>query len=426
MWNKYEWAIFIVSFLLIASFTKTWPISPNDQSRLNGVQSIVEQGTFAIDDSKFNWTIDRVKIGNHFYSDKAAMSYLVYVPIYYLLFNQGYSIENNINRVYFLLTLTVIGISTSIMLVYFFRLLNRYKISTGSRIFYTTALGLGTLIFPYSLIINNHGLAAAFLFFSFYSLINAKKIPQFAIAGLLVGLTATFETVTGPIFMMCFVILLIWRKCKIKNLSTYLLCAALPIIVYLSINYSIGGNIVPVQLNQDNFNYPGSAFGGDRHFSLVRWDSFTRFVNYVYDLTVGGRGFFSITPLLLFAIAGILITVLSKNDYRDESIAMLFGVLLAFSTYLVQTIDWGGCSFGFRHTVPLIPILFVYIPTVFTKYKDPYLKFLFFLAFIVSLFMTWMGIIQHSWSCSPELIPNITLKEMLERLYNSLAFWSLK
>lgn len=411
MWNRYELGVFIAFFILIGVFTKTYPVSSNDQSRLAATQSIVEHGTFAIDNSRFNKTIDRVKIGNHFYSDKPMLTYLILVPIYHVLYYSGITMNNNLGLVYFILSILTVGLSTSIMLVYFYRFLKRYDLSNRLRLFYTTVLGLGTLIFVYSLVINNHGLAAAFLFLSYYALINAKKTTNYALAGLLAGLTATFEIAGGPIFLACFFGLLLWRKVGIKNIIWFCGLAAIPIIAYLGINYAISGSIIPVQVRIELFDYPGSEFAGGTGVSgHVKWDSYTDLLKYAWGITFGRKGLFTYSLPLFFSLAAIILAITKKNKYRDEAITMGTGTLLTLLFYITKTNNWGGCNFGFRFTVPLIPVLFAFTPILFKEVQNKRLWHLFVIVFFFSLLITALGIYLHTWNCDPQMILFLTTR----------------
>jgi hypothetical protein len=370
-----------------------------------GIQAVVEQNTFVIDNTRYNWTGDKVFINGHFYSDKFAMTYLIAVPIYSVLYNSGITFANSPNLAYFILTLLVVNFSVGIMLVYFFRFLLRYKLDTKTRIFYTLALGFCTLIFPYTLAFNNHALTAAFLFLTFYALLNSKKPVHFAGAGLLAGFTATFEIITGLIFLACFIGFLIYKKTKFPQILCFVTTAMIPLIFYLLINISITGNIVPFQMNKElfdysNWPYPISHFEGNVSTIKVRGTTFLDTINYASDLILGSKGFFIFSPLLLFSLAGLIIAIKREPKYRSEAITNGIGIILVFIVYITQTLEWGGSNFGFRHTVPLIPILYGYTPLVFKTYKNPLLKAVFAILLLLSICITILGIIKGPWACN--------------------------
>lgn len=406
MWNKYEWGMFFAFIIISAIFIKPAPTTGwNDASRMAGIQAVVEQNTLIIDNTLFNFTGDKVFINGHFYSDKPIMSYIIAVPVYSLLYTTGISFANYPNLAYFILTLLIVNVSVGIMLVYFFRFLSRYKLDTKTRIFYTLTLGFCTLIFPYTLVFNNNSLTAAFLFLSFYALLNSKKPMHFAGAGLLIGLTATFEPITGPVFLACFIGFLLYKRTQFPKIFCFITAALIPLIIYVILLISITGNIVPFQLNEQlfdysNWPYPISHFEGNVSSIKVRGTSVMDTINYASDLILGSKGFFIFSPLLLFSIAGLIIAVKKESKYRSEAITAGIGILFAFIMYTTQTLEWGGSNFGFRHTVALIPILYGYTPLVFQKYKNPLLKWLFAALILLAIGISIMGIIKGPWACN--------------------------
>jgi len=313
MWGKKEWLIFLVAFAFFALFTRTLTISPNDASRMGPVEGIVDHGTFSIDQSHFNSTMDRVFINGHYYSDKPMMSYLIFVPFYFALSKRGINFVTNHGLTYYVLTLFTLGVSVAAMLAFFFRLLKRYKLPTKTRLFYTAALGLCTLMLPYALAVNNHALTGAFLLMSYYFLVTAETPAHYAFAGLLAGLTATFEIAIGPIFLVLFTIFLFLKK-RFARMAWYVAGAALPVIAYLVINYAISGSIIPFSIRPELFKYPGSAFsGGPGSASLSGTVSrpLAATLDYAWNVLFGWRGFFTYMPVLLFSAVGLLFAACS-------------------------------------------------------------------------------------------------------------------
>jgi hypothetical protein len=73
----------VLFFMLLISFIYTFPrwADPNQNSRLNMVFAVVEDGTFQIDRYVEN-TVDYAKVGEHYYSDKAPGTAFLGIPIY--------------------------------------------------------------------------------------------------------------------------------------------------------------------------------------------------------------------------------------------------------------------------------------------------------------------------------------------------------
>jgi hypothetical protein len=78
-----EIAIFITLILCYAYFFPRWA-DPNQNSRLDMVIAVVEDGTFQIDKYVDN-TVDYAKVGEHYYSDKAPGAAFLGIPVYAVL-----------------------------------------------------------------------------------------------------------------------------------------------------------------------------------------------------------------------------------------------------------------------------------------------------------------------------------------------------
>jgi hypothetical protein len=417
MWDRTEKTIFVVAFIFIALFTRDQLWNPNDTSRLGAVESIVERGTFSIDNSTFVNTIDKVKSGGHYYSDKPAMSYLIAVPAYILLYHLlGLNFVEHREYTYFLITWLTVGLAISIMLVYFYRLLKMFNLDEKTRIFYLVSMFLCTLVFPYSLIYSSHGLTTAFLPICLYLVLNAKTKKQFFWTGLVCGFTATLDMVAASIFSALFLVF-IWRK-KRKRTMFFILGIAIPVIVALLLNLCISGSIIPFNINPQLFNFAGSAFGKDS-LSGVVMQSWSKIPGYAFDLTIGiHKGFFVYTPVLLFSLAGLIIA-LRKKEYRDQAIIVLAGVAATLVFYITRTNNYGGCSYGLRWTVPLIPLIYLFTPLIFVK-KNKYIKvvkILFFLTLLVSAFFALLGAMEP-WTCTPGLLPKDHIFALIEKVIN--------
>ncbi len=419
MWDRTEKIIFIVAFIFIAIFTEHALWNPNDTSRMGAVESIVERGTFSIDNSTFVNTIDKVKSGEHYYSDKPAMSYLLVVPHYFLLYHLfGLNFAENRNLTYYLITLFSVGLGISIMLVYFYRLLERYKLKKSARIFYTVSMFLGTLIFPYSLIYSAHGISAFLLPICLYFVLNARTKRQHLLTGLMCGLSASIDHVLGGIFFLIFLIIL-WRRSRFNTLF-FISSAAIPVLVALLINFYISGNIAPFDINPELFDFQGSAFDKNSLSGIVM-QSWANIPRYAFDLTFGKKGFFSFTPILIFSLLG-LIMALFKKEHRELAILVGLGILFTLLFYITRTNNYGGCSYGLRWAVPLIPSLYLFTPVLFQVKKRIMIliKVAFIITLVVSAFFAFLGAME-TWTCAEGVLPRFLFEEM-SRKFSSPYF----
>ena len=169
--------IFILFFLLFAVFTKTETYSWNDASRMATIQSLVEQFSFVIDKSTFIETGDKYFYNNHFYSDKPPLLSM-YGALYYFVLKNLFNISfaTTPRLAYYLVTLLTIGALTCVGLVYFHKILVEFfEIDQEWADLTTFIVGTGTLVLPYSIVLNNHIVSGVLLLISFYYLLKSKN-----------------------------------------------------------------------------------------------------------------------------------------------------------------------------------------------------------------------------------------------------------
>lgn len=86
--TKLEAVLFLLLLLCYMYVLPRWA-DPNQNSRLDMVVAVVEDGTFQIDkyvDNKYvGHTVDYAKIGGHYYSDKAPGAAFLGIPVYAVL-----------------------------------------------------------------------------------------------------------------------------------------------------------------------------------------------------------------------------------------------------------------------------------------------------------------------------------------------------
>jgi len=82
---KRSWILLLATWLIAALLTKTVPESAHEFSRLGTVDSLVERGTYQLDDSIFIGTLDKVFSKGHFYSHQPPLLSTLESPAYWVL-----------------------------------------------------------------------------------------------------------------------------------------------------------------------------------------------------------------------------------------------------------------------------------------------------------------------------------------------------
>jgi len=345
----------------------TW----NDESRMATVQSLVESGSFVIDQSDFARTGDKVFIKDHFYSDKPPMPSVLGAAVYFPLYHLGVRLHEGPSLAYFLITLATVSLFWILGTLAFFASLRFTGMDPERRLLAALALGLGSIFFSWSTTFNNHELAAGFLAIGFYFLLRARYEARvrrdLAIAGFFLALAGTADVPT-----IVFYVALLWpilRNPQLrKDAAFYLAPLLLTVAPYLAINYSIHHSLLPVQIVRAYFEYPGSPWIGSDELSGIRPNSFGFICSYAVLTLVGPKGFLLYDPFLFVAIWGLVRSIRRSGPFASEGVAVAAGSVLLLLYYWVTSDNYAGWSYSIRWFVPLLPLLLFFLYPFFESF----------------------------------------------------------
>jgi hypothetical protein len=351
VFNRHGVAIVIVLLLILGFFYTASEVTMagNEATRLGTVQCLVDLGTFALEDGMFK-TVDRVIMNNHIYSDKPLLlSTLVSVP-YRLIKNLlGFSFSEHYYLMVFLLNY-ICFYSLNILMFWLFHKMIREKLPDSAPsflLFCSAALIFSTMLFSYSVAINNHTPAAAVTLILLFCLGRYEKNPASwlaAVIGVLTGTLLNFEFVFGCVFgVSSFFLVALSGEWKIRWRQALLYAAgAFAMIgVNFGLNYIAFGTVIPLY--------------SETH--KIEWNS--RILIYMFNSTFGFKGIFLYMPALLFIIPIVL--KLKRTAKERIKTVMLLSLGIVIVLYWLLTGEYGGWSFGFRYLIPVVPIMFYYI-----------------------------------------------------------------
>lgn len=407
--------LFFLVFSLVTNFSVGG--GGNDASRIATIESLVERGTFKIDNSPYSFTVDKVKFKGNFYSSKppvlsflAAGEYWVLHNVFGLDFSDAPSASN---WTYYLLTLFTVGLSAVLLLVFFYRSLAWLDLGSGARLLLTASLGAGTLIFVFGTTFNNHVPAASSLFIGFYFLLRSRFEPRTAKkslfgAGLFVTLATTFEFTAGAFLILFFFYII--SKQNLRQYSLYYLAGCVPFtVLHFILNYQITGDFLPQYFHEEAYIYPGHYFKGNQTgidaLSQPKW---------LYSLNAffGTHGLFSYTPLLFFSVWGLLKALRDRTlEFKREAFLVVLGIIPILAYFIFTTTNYGGLSYGMRWFIIFTPLLFFFTGFVFKKslsrgvlYSFLVLGLYSFLVALIGLVEPWSyPIVEHRWQYFPVL-----------------------
>lgn len=402
---------------LLACYIYVFPrwADPNQNSRLDMVIAVVEDGTFQIDPYVAN-TVDYAKVGDHYYSDKAPGAAFLGIPLYAGLslildspiaeiltdrlagsatFNATLRTEGsgiNTDKVRFalaqvLLAWMVSALPTALLGVLLFRILGAFTSVTWHRVVIVLAYGLLTPAFAYAGAFYGHQLSAALLFAALYLGFTAPPRPcyrRLLLIGALLGYSVVTEYPTllmvGPIYL--YIGYELYRRGQVQRLGWVTLAGSVVALGWFVYNTLVFGG--PLELG-----YSHSELWVDQHhtgfmsLTLPHWDA-------IWGITFSRfRGLFLLSPWMLLAVPGTVIWW-RTGEHRAlwwTSTACILAMFLFNST---SSMWWGGYAVGPRYLLPMLP--FMTLPVVYVLRQwgtQTWFRLLMWLTLIWSLFATW-------------------------------------
>lgn len=223
-------------------------------------------------------------------------------------------------------------------LILFARLLDRYATTDWAWFFSLVAAGFGTYLLPFAQTLNNHTLAAFSAFFALYLFLRiwddlALNPWRFAGLGLMAGFAATNE-LPAAAFVALLGGLLIFRFPK-QTLIWFVPFAALPILALMTAQYASFGKFA---LAYEEFGTDAYLFEGSLWKTPLELDALNvpwldpeeaarrgikgeSYGQYFFHMTLGHHGFWSLTPIFLFSIGGVIGLVRGRK--RSMALASL-------------------------------------------------------------------------------------------------------
>jgi hypothetical protein len=359
-------------------------LSANDRSRWATVRSLVEQGTYAIDDivAQPGWdTIDMVKHRGpdgeeHLYSSKPPLLATPLAGEYWLIYRlTGATLADHPFEIGRFMIATF---NVSAMVVYFFvlaRLAERLGVTDWGRIFMMGAATFGTFLTTFSVTINNHIPAAVCAVIALEAVLciwydGRRDGWCFALAGLSAALAAANELPALSLWAALGVALA-WKAPR-ETAKAFLPASLVVAAAAFGTNYLAHGTLSPPYMHRgqsdptDNwYDYTYVRDGKERASYWRDPQGIDRgepsIALYALHTTIGHHGIFSLSPVWLLSLLGL---GLSLRSGRRRELAVMIATLsvVCFVFYLTRgEIDrnYGGMTSGFRWMFWFAPLWLV-------------------------------------------------------------------
>ncbi len=381
-------ALFLLLLLAYVYVFPRWA-DPNQNSRLDMVLAVVDDGTFQIDRYVEN-TVDYARVGDHYYSDKAPGAAFVLIPVYAAMkpvletpvvaslmerlgsneaFQQTLRADGSglLEAKVRLAILQVVGaflaaaLPSALMGVLLYRLLGRAIRDPRPRLLAVGAYALLTPAYAYSNAFYGHQLSAALLVGAYYLIATLHRPPSRArllVVGALLGFSvvAEYPAALLVVVLSAYAVFVLRRQGRLASLFWIGLSGSMVALAWFAYNNAVFGG--PLELG-----YRYSELWVDQHeagfLSLTRphldalWGiTFSRF-----------RGLFLLSPIALLALPGFAYAW-RRQELRPEALvsAAALGTMLLFNGSSIMW--WGGYAVGPRYLLPALP--FIVLPLALT------------------------------------------------------------
>lgn len=380
--------------LLLLCYTYTLPrwADPNQNSRLDMVVAVVDDGTFQIDAYVAN-TVDYARVGDHYYSDKAPGAAFLGIPVYAVLKQVlGLPIMDGLmdrlannealkatlreegtgllaHKVRFAiaqvaLSIVAAALPTALLGALMYRLLAHFSARPWPRILTVLVYGLLTPAFAYAGAFYGHQLSAALLFAAFglvFLVQSPDGIARLLAVGLLLGYSVITEYPTALIAGVLF-IYTFYRLNDKRRIAWVILSGGLVAAGWMAYNTAVFG--APLALGYSHSELWTEQHGaGFMSLALPQWRA-------LWGITFSKfRGLFVLSPVLLLAVPGFVLWWRSRKS-RAEAWVALGSVASMLLLNASSVMWWGGYAVGPRYLLPALPFMALSLHFAFDRWGD--------------------------------------------------------
>ncbi len=370
--------VVVSSAMSFTQIVQSTPLqSANDRSRWSTVWSLVERGTYQIDeiDAASGWsTIDKVRHEGHFYSSKPPLQSTLVAGVYWCVKRiTGWNLIDHTAEISRLILLLVNWLPRVLSLIVTAMLVERYARRDFGKLFVLAVASWATLLGPFTSSLNNHSPAAICVVLAMYPLLRVisdgdHRKRFFVLSGFFSAATFTFE-IPAALLVVVFGALLLKANPK-RTLILFVPAALIPIVAFVSLNCVVTGSLSPFysSYGSDKYVYEHEGIpsywtnpqGLDRNLDSP--------LMYFVHCTIGHHGLLSLTPVWLLTLVGWLGWRRWPNCRQRTMLLIGAGItvaVLGFYLTRTQNYNYGGNSVALRWMLWLVPLWLIAMIPVF-------------------------------------------------------------
>lgn len=360
--RDHRWILGLIAFAYLY-VSPYFPIvnNPNENVRFYMTIALVEEGRYEIDGPRheWGWVNDAARLNGHLYSVKAPGTSFLAVPGYAAYLSILHALDHPYDRATALRVcrLTAVVFPTLFFLWWFRRFLSRDIPNPALRDSVLVSVALGSLLYPYGLLLVSHTLSAAAAFGAFMCLrtFQGDRARRPALTAFVAGLCTAGVTLFEYPGLICSVALALLGVWRLRSAPRLLLPFAAG---------GLGPTLAMMHFQWQCFGSPwtpGHLWVESAKLRSQHHEGLYGAVGVSAEALDGllldpARGLLPLTPLLVLAPLG-LIRLLRTPERRADALTALFaagGTILAISAMN----NWrGGWSIGPRYLATIVPFL---------------------------------------------------------------------
>ena len=338
------------------------------------MESLVDRGTWAIDDSIFvrphgpygdhdspaaaEGTQDKLLIDGRFYSDKSPVPAVLMAGEYAVLkWLTGWMATTWPDRFCLAMCLLTSGLAYVWSVWSIDRLGRLLGLPAGVGIGLTASFAVATVAPVYAEYVNNHilllAVAAALLVVLVQIGGDESAWRRYWLAGFLAGLAYSIDLGAGPAIALGAAGLVAYRG-RLPGFFRFVAAAVPCFVLHHSLNYAIGGTFGPANAHVDYLTWPGSPFSAANATGGWTHPTVGHFVAYASSLLVGHKGFLVHNLALFLAVPAALVLVCRRVRETPEIVTAVAWAGLTWLVYAVGSTNSGGLCCSIRWFVPLL------------------------------------------------------------------------
>ena len=307
-----------------------------------------------------------------FYSSKPPLLATLVAGLYWILHALGFTLSAY-PFVVVRTILVIVNVAPFALYLYVLsKWLDRWAAEPWARLFVFVAAAFATLVSPFLITLNNHTPATFAALFAIHGAVHVWEAQRagttpaarwFLLAGFAAAFAVAMEMPALALAGCLGALLFFWAPGR--TLAFFVPAALLPIAAALVTNYWAVGQWRPVQSEFDGaaswYQYEGSHWRKPAADEIRRGIDWARQHEsrgmYAFHVLFGHHGWFSLTPIWLIALAGML-SGGRRLPWFLPALAIIVSVVV-IGFYLVRTDNYGGFSVGLRWLMWLTPLWLV-------------------------------------------------------------------